>query len=356
MTAWWNVQLALQWRSPLFPLYNALFKSPYLDLVNYHDGRWKFDSLSEFLGFLVEAAFGTYKTSEARFADVRLLIVALLFGVLGLAWALRHFTSSRRLLEAEAIVAKGLLCFFGVSFSLWAFFFAYQRYLIPLELLSGVVIWIIAKRVFHRESIVSGLLAMCLVTSFTTLSVPDWGHRNSRIKDSANPFGLGLPAELVNQAGDYLVTDPQTSYIFPFMHRDSRFLNVVFSPRIDELIRKALAQNATRAVRVLSHEATAVTAMEKWARFGFVPGSETWYCWHFRSSINSYVVCEVRAAQGEELRAGRMVGEPIAFDGVTPLPPGVIQITGLSVQEPWGRWSIEDEVQIHFAGCLPEEI
>jgi hypothetical protein len=354
-TAWWNIHLARQWSSPLFPFYNALFQSPYFDSINFRDWRWEFRSVSDFLGFLSEATFGTSKTLEVRFADVRLLISVVLFGILMLAWAFRRFPAyTRRLPCAEGIVSKALLGFFAVSFALWAFLFAYQRYLIPLELLLGIAIWIMAGQLFRRDSIVSGLLAIGVAISFITLSVPDWNYSKSVKENRPNAFGLRLPSELVNQPANYLVTDAPISYIFPFMHHDSRFLRVDFSPRIDALIRHTLAQNENRPIRLMSREATVATAMDKWARFGFLPGNEPWYCWHFQSNIDSYVVCEVQVGQSDKRRVRRIVGETIDFRGATPLPPEVMGVTGLSFQEPWGRWSIQDEVQIHFAGCLPE--
>ena len=300
-TSWWNVALARQWGSPFFPFYNALFQSPYFEPINFRDLRWKFHSFSEFFGFFKDAAFGTNKTSEFAFADVRLLIILLLFGTLTLAWVYRRILSkARRVHCPEDIVRKAFLWFFCASFALWALFFAYQRYMIPLELLAGIVIWVIGRELLRDGRAVSWLLAICITLSLMTISVPDWGHKKPPISSLPNHFGLQLPSALVNQPADYLVTDVPNSYIFPFMHHDSRFLRVDFTPKIDGLIRQVLAQNTTRPVRVLSREATAATVLDKWARFGFLPGSRPWHCWYFRSDIDSYVVCEVGAALGEE--------------------------------------------------------
>jgi len=84
------------------------------------------------------------------------------------------------------------------------------------------------------------------------------------------------------------------SYILAFLHPDSRFLRVDFSPQTEGLIRQALAHNVMHPVRVLTRESEAGKAMREWARFGYLPDDEAWLCWHFRSDIDSYVACEVQ--------------------------------------------------------------
>src|SRR5262249_4684612 len=134
VTAWWNVLLAWHWGSPLFPFYNALFKSPYFDPINFYDVRWQFSSLAQFLAFLLAAVHGTAKTSELQFADARLLMYVTLLGLLMLLAAYKHLAPGRtRLVCGNTDVAQAFLWFFGVSFALWARVFANQRYLIPLE-------------------------------------------------------------------------------------------------------------------------------------------------------------------------------------------------------------------------------
>jgi hypothetical protein len=296
-TAWWNVFLVRRWGSPLFPLYNALFRSPYFEPENFRDMRWQFRSVSEVVRFPLEAAFGTTKTSELWFADARLLIIAVLFGMLGLAAAVRRSRPAGESAGGDRVGIAGtaFLWFLGSSLLIWMQVFAYQRYLIPLELLFGFGIWLLARRLLRTATAVTGLLALGIILSFATLSVPDWGHRRSP-GQRGNHFGLELPSELVSQPADYLVAGMPLTYVFPFMHADSRFFRVDFRPSMDALIRDALAQSRVRPVRVLSHEATSAADNGYWARLGFVQGATPWSCWRFRSDVDRYVVCEVRTA------------------------------------------------------------
>ncbi len=110
LTAWWNWYLWREWGSPVFPLYNAIFKSPYFDFVNYRDMRFYFSSLQDFLSFIIDSAFLTNKTAEVYFADARLLVVFLLIPV--------SIFCRRAVKFHKQTVA--LIAFMASSFTLWA--------------------------------------------------------------------------------------------------------------------------------------------------------------------------------------------------------------------------------------------
>src|SRR5262249_24391973 len=105
---------------------------------------------------------------------------------------------------------------------------------------------------------------------------------------------LQLPDELITQPADYLVYGEPLSYIFPFLHPDSRFFRVDFSPRIDDLISQALAHNLSHPVRVLTRVAGGGQGMAAGAHFGYLTDAATRLCWHFQVAFDSYVACEVR--------------------------------------------------------------
>ena len=128
-TVWWNWHLWVTWESPIFPFYNAIFKSEFFNFVNFRDMRWHFTSFQDFLKFIVESVWGTDKTSEAPFADSRFLFFILL-------------VPSAILCKPAIRLNRGLIAFIVfmiTSFALWALMFAYQRYLIPIELLLGLL-------------------------------------------------------------------------------------------------------------------------------------------------------------------------------------------------------------------------
>ncbi|HEN3668387.1 TPA: DUF2029 domain-containing protein, partial [Yersinia enterocolitica] len=182
LTAWWNVYLWYEWGNPIFPLYNAIFQSPYYDLINFRDIRWKFISFSEFIGFLIDSVFGTSKTSEIEFSDFRFMSIFVLTPI-----ALFFRINDKFTKKTTAVVI-----FIISGFSLWALMFAYQRYLIPIELLLGVLIFILVLRIFKNELMRVLVLSLLFISSMFLMSIPDWGHTNPS-NNSGNPFNTEIP-------------------------------------------------------------------------------------------------------------------------------------------------------------------
>ena len=186
-TLWWNIYLLQEWGSPIFPLYNALFKSPYFDLVNFRDMRWRFESIGEFLRYLWESTSGTVKTSEFLFADIRLFIFSVLAALSAVLLILKKgFWSLNN-------AALSFVYFLGISFLLWATLFAYQRYMIPIEVLFGFGIWVLLSNLLPNHRTVAWLLAGSVFLGGMVIKIPNWGHMEARVAQ-INPATSPLSA------------------------------------------------------------------------------------------------------------------------------------------------------------------
>lgn len=342
ITAWWNIYLLQRWGSPLFPLYNAWLKSPYFDQINFRDTRWQFSSIADFGRYVWVATTGTAKTSEIIFADARLIIF---FALTPLALLVRK----------SGTTGKGTLLFmlfFSVSFFLWGVMLAYQRYLIPIEILFGFGIWILLSRITPNSKLLALFLAGCVIISAVFTKIPDWGHSQSRGAQS-NPFGLQLPNKVTSTPARYLVVGNPIGYILPFLHSDSRFYGLGFSSQVDTLICAKVIHNDALPLRILSSQASALSIWNTLTPFGFSPYQNILSCSHFRSNIDSYVICEISRRTQEQTKSFSPIN--IDFRGSSSMfPSEVLGISGLSVnKEPWGRWSDGDEVVVKLANCLP---
>jgi hypothetical protein len=286
-TAWWNAYLAMDWGSPVFPLYNAIFRSPYYEPVNLHDIRWRFDSIGDFLAFLGSSVNLTLKTSEVAFADARLAIVACLL-VPAFLISLERRVRAGRLLEVNAVAAS--MIFVCVSVAVWALLFAYQRYLIAVELLLGFAIWILLATLVSDRRILALALVTCLAGAMLRIHVADWRHVPAA--NHANAFGLALPPELAATAADYLVLSKPISYVFPFLHPQSRFFDASFSRGAQRLILAALASDRSRPVRFIAPKREAVEMPQRLQRLGYHDLGRVGRCWEFRSDFDAYAACE----------------------------------------------------------------
>jgi hypothetical protein len=290
-TSWWNVFLWRRWDSPLFPYYNSIFRSPYYFDANIRDGRFRFDSLGEFVRFLYQSAIGTHKTAELDFTDPRILLLAVLMVLAVSNSVLKCLVTGKIILPKWATrTNRVFLVFCSVSFALWAIMFAYQRYLIPIDLLLGFAIWILAADLFNSQNGILTALLVCLIVSLVTFKIPNWGHWPGK-SEPLSVAGEGPAPGLALTPAEYLIYGECISYILPVLHRDSRFFGIGFDPQSDKLIASVLEAKRNIPVRLLTFKDSLTAASARLARFGVVPER---VCSTFQSNMDQFVVCEVR--------------------------------------------------------------
>lgn len=280
-TASWNWLLWQTWGSPVFPLYNKIFRSPYWDLANVRDMRWYFSSIGDFLSFIVQAASGTAKASEVPFADVRMLIMAALLP----AFILCKPAIS---LGRQAV---GFLIFMLCSVALWALTLAYQRYLIPVELLFGLCIWLFVMRIVERERVRIFLMACLLAVSVYLVKIPDWGHGAVSF-GTKSPFSLQMPETVSATPARYLVFGAPISYLLPSLHGDSVFFGVGVSRQVDRVIADQLQQPSSLQLRVIANERDVprIPALLEQLSLKRAYAAD---CTHFKSGVGRYAVCQI---------------------------------------------------------------
>lgn len=342
LTAWWNWHLWSAWGSPVFPLYNAIFKSELFDFVNFRDVRWHFSSFQEFLTFIVQSAWGTDKTSEIRFADTRYLFVTMLIPA-------AIFCRPAMRLNRQLIA---FMLFMASSFLLWVFMFAYQRYLMPFELLLGLLVWILVVRIVEshwlRKSVMIGL-SLCMVL---LIKVPDWGHAPMAL-GGKNPFSIEMDEKLYATPARYAVVGAPISYVLPSFHPDSKFYGIGFSRQVDDLIYGKLSEASELPLRILAKDGDAPLIPAILKRAGYDSLEHSLDCKYFRTGIGRYIVCELQFQKRQSVVSNIAVDADFSENGYLKIK-GILWERGLSSFEPWGRWSDQDQVEFGLSGCLPQ--
>lgn len=346
LTAWWYGYLWVEWKSPLFPFYNSIFASPYYDLETYRDDRWTIWPFGDFVKYLYHSATGTVKTSEIKFADSRILLIFLLAAVASVLALLR------RTKVDQGKAATALLVFVGVSFALWAALFAYQRYLIPIELLYGVVAWILIARIFDRESFRIIALSSLIALSAATLVVPDWGHGKVDVS-TRQPFSLVVPEPLASTPARYLIVGAPVSYLLPYLHPESIFYGLHFSRQSKSLIAQRLLEPSSLPIRILAEDQYLPTIWEHLQGLGFTPDTHSLDCSYLITAISRYSSCEVLKGTHTLATSGVVVNAAFAQADIAQ-KKGVLWERGFSYPEFWGRWSDGETAEIGFQACLPQ--
>ncbi|NYH47555.1 UNVERIFIED_ORG: hypothetical protein FHR68_001124 [Xanthomonas campestris] len=168
----WYWQVWQHLGNPLFPQFNGVFKSPLAQPVSIADVRWLPRNLGE---QLIWPLLFTFKPQ--RIGDLGLVQAgwAVLYAVTLVAAGrgLLRRPVRRVGLDRSAVV---LLVFFGVAYALWQVIFSIHRYLVVLELLAPLVLWIVSRHAFatYADRKAAWLIGLCALVA--VVGWKDWGH------------------------------------------------------------------------------------------------------------------------------------------------------------------------------------
>jgi hypothetical protein len=286
---YWSLELWLRFGSPLFPLYNALFKSPWFEFADFADSRFLPSSPLDALSYPFQWLLGRHPSSELVFRDARFAVMAGLAVVVALLIATRRARAVQPGLQQRWLV----IGFTGVSFVVWIALFGISRYLVPLELLSGTVVVGLAGIALRERWLapISVTLAVALV-GWTV--PPDWG----RMAWSTDWFGVELPVEL--QRDDELfvmVGGEPTAYVVPFLPADAVVVRIDGNmrpggvpgrERLSELVRQAIDDHEG-PIFSLALEPPSPDQLARLDQFGLRTSAEP--CVSFETRMDHIVSC-----------------------------------------------------------------
>jgi hypothetical protein len=224
------------WRlfgNPFFPMFNNVFHSPYWEASAIRDTRFLPKTQIDWLILPFEWAQNTGQSivSELAFRDIRIALAFTLGGLAALSWLGSLTRSSQGTRVSPGV--RALTIFILVAYFIWLPLFSIYRYLVPIELLSGVVIVLALGAIVRRHAWpVMGVAAagLCIATT-----VPlDWGHAPFRDRYIEVNAPALAPDTLVVIVG----ADP-VSYFIPFLNRKVRWvslMNNLLRPDQDNLL------------------------------------------------------------------------------------------------------------------------
>ncbi len=239
---WWMWYLWQMYESPLFPFYNAFFKSPYYPEINFADLRYLPKNLMDHILFPVYRVYKNgYTYQQHNHHDIRYLVIY----ILSLAWLMKFILLNR------ASIAKGntedvdprdrtyrfLILFFILSYIIWQLKFSIYRFTNPLELISPAVIFILLDKIlrdpFHKlVGFISSVLLIATMVNvsqwerlpfkseFIQVQAPVLPHPANTmiVLASGRPWSYLIPAfppevRFVRVGGNFLKVDKPTRYL-----------------------------------------------------------------------------------------------------------------------------------------------
>lgn len=173
----WFIKLWQEFKNPLFPFYNGIFKSEYYHAVNFEDVRWVPKSIGQVLFAPFSYTHTQAISSEIPFRDPRLAVLYVLLAALGGYFLYRWVRHKKGPAVKDWSRTQTVFCLFlVVSYTVWASKFSYYRYALPLELLSlsGIAVVVVY---FVKNTRISLPILLVGFVVITKLTVPmDWGR------------------------------------------------------------------------------------------------------------------------------------------------------------------------------------
>ncbi len=240
----WSLMLWREFGNPVFPMFNAVFRSPELMAANIMDWQFLPHGLLDALAYPFYWLVGDNRSSEYPFRDARFAVATVLI-VLGIGRGLvtRIDIFTRRDTQ--------FLLFFGVSYAAWLAVFAIQRYAVVLELLCAPLIVLLIARIMAGvpgsvpRRVASPRLNAAMLVAAVAIALwsqpGDWFRR-----PWSSPYQPAISKSL-EQPANYLLLDKPLAYIAPLLPPQSRFyliadiaLPVMPDGKFDRRIRTAL--------------------------------------------------------------------------------------------------------------------
>lgn len=207
--------------NPIFPAYNDLFKSDWVDPGRWTDDRFKPLDLPSILLYPATWAFAkSHRAIELYMRDPRMLFGLIAVAALALKLFRGGFTDR---LRPSTRMSMLLAIFFFVSFVLWQVQFSIYRYLAIVESFSGVLIVGAAAawtRPLPRAALRTGWLLVLLGVFTVMITKYPWWERS---KPAAHAVEVTLPA--MPDGVMVIVLDPAAlSYIAPELPPGARLI------------------------------------------------------------------------------------------------------------------------------------
>ena len=245
---WWFAALWTHFGNPVFPYLNEWFRSPWWDAWPVLVRSFGPFTLEDWLSFPYDMFRPkSFFVMEIDYRDARVPTLYTLALVAG-AVALVAFVSSpaarrrARILTATTAPWYFVGVFWLAAFVLWTAQYSIYRYILTLELLSGVLIVGLVRLLVRSRAlpVVVAILALAIVG---TTRWPDWGH----VAFGERWFDVKAPA-LPSGALVVLASDGPFGYLLPSLGADARYVGA-YNNLVRPGERTMLADLAERTIR-----------------------------------------------------------------------------------------------------------
>jgi len=237
----WYWRMWTQFGNPLFPQFNDLFKAPLAAPIGIGDTRWLPQGWTEKLLWPFVFALNPSRVTEIRMHLWLWPLLYLAFLALALVWwRARRDPAAPRWPEPVRL----LLRFFVLAYLGWQLLFSIYRYLVPLELLAPLVLWLLVDRLLAPRLARRSVAALLVLAVLLALPTPHWG----RAPWSRQAFSVDTPTWRQPEQVMVLTTQAPVGWYTAGFPAQVAFASVggsfPGSPAYDERVRSMLRQRS----------------------------------------------------------------------------------------------------------------
>ncbi|MEO8390786.1 hypothetical protein [Polaromonas sp.] len=241
---YWFLMLWKLYGNPLFPQFNTYFQSDMAGSVGVGDTRWRPKGAVEALLFPFIFALNPSRVGESALYQIALPVLYLLFAF----WAIAAVRS--RLLRTPAVPerysfpleepsrAHFLLAFAAASYMTWLGIFSIHRYLVPLEMIAPLAIWLLLHRIF-KPALARSLTSKVLFSSVIVVLLfrTTWG--NVGFGDTA--FRVELPPlSQPEKTAVMILQGGQHAWLIPFFPPEIKVASLGSFPESPKFVAEAM--------------------------------------------------------------------------------------------------------------------
>lgn len=211
----WYWKMWQVFANPLFPQFNNWFHSPLAAPIGIGDSGWLPNGVAERLLWPFIFTLHPKRVMEVALHQVMWPILYVAFCAL----ALRALLPGARRLQAPVRV---FLVFYALAYLAWLNLFGIYRYLVPLELLAPLALWLVAHALMPAPLAPRAAGGAIVLACLAVFPIGGWGHAGWR----ARAFEAAAPA-IARPAQSMVFTvhgDPPMGWLVPFFPAELAFV------------------------------------------------------------------------------------------------------------------------------------
>lgn len=228
---YWLYEVWRLFGNPLFPQFNNYFQGELASFQALRDVRFLPSTLFDKVFYPLIFTFDPYRVAEFKYQQFSWLVTYISMLALLATGIFGFFQSNsrRKPWDPEAVY---LLTFFCISYFLWLNIFGIYRYLIVIELLIPLLLFVIIRHITAaRFPDWATLACLAVLTMVNIRGAPDWGH--SEWADTVYSVEANRLTAQPEPAAIYLAGQP-LAWLVPALDLETPFIQIVPNMSVSE--------------------------------------------------------------------------------------------------------------------------